>query len=845
MFEDFQPYTNCEPAGVILPKISLEGRLAGLTPFEALRELCLEGVKTRGINKQKDKRVYYDRVKHELDIIEELGFTDYMLLNWDIIKFCHDNDIPVGEGRGSAAGSLVLYLIEVTNIDPIKYNLFFERFISKSRAKKIVGDDGVTYLDGSLLCDVDNDISYEHRAKVVEYIEKKYKGKTSKILTFNTLSSKSCIRELTKYFDKAKKEEADYVSSLIPKNHGKVAPLSQAEEESEEFKGWVKEHKETFKVALILENLVKNAGVHPSGIAICHKPIEDIMPTQKTKDGDLVSAYDMDDVAALMVKFDILGLRTLSVVDRTCRRLGIDVSSINPEDEVIYKVLQDYRYPQGLFQISADTNFKAAQKVKPENLSELSDVLALSRPGSLAFIDDYVEQKDSPQPLTNLPQMDEILSPSKNILLYQEQAMAIANKVFGFSLEEAEVLRRIIGKKKVEEMPAWKEKIYDAGEELRIPIEICDFYWKVLEDSANYSFNLSHSVAYATLSAKTIYLKFQYPKEFFCSLLEMAEFEQEPLKVVAAIQEELPFFGIRLLPPNLRKSTLGFHIEGNDIRYGFSSIKGVSDKTHEALKKFSEQGEFSNKYEIFLAAKAAGLNIGVLSALIYSGCLGLEKRHRLALEAQAFNLLTDREKRNLTLRVEELGDDVLTALDKAYREQIMADSGGVIIKESRFKTFTKKFQKYKELYLRNSKYLKFCSWYFEKFLLGYSYSYSLRECFEDRFEALIDVSEIENLSPGAEFKCVGEVQDPYVNISANRNRYMRFKLSDGNTSIFSLFCDQRDKKPLSEFLKTNNLTDGDIVVVSGSTGNDGTPFVNHMKAVNTQIYTNIRQLNES
>lgn len=842
MFNDFQQYKNCEPAGVILPTIDLEGDLAGLTAFEALRKLCLDGAKERGIHKLPNKQDYYDRIKSELSIIDELGFTDYMLLNWDIIKYCHDNGIPVGEARGSAAGSCVLYFIKVTNIDPIEHNLFFERFISRSRARTIEGFDGTKYLDGSLLCDVDNDISYEHRGQVIEYIEQKYAGKTSKILTFNTLSSKSCIRELTKYFDGAVKEEADFVSALIPKLHGKVEPLAKAYESNDKFKEWADEHETSYKVGLVLENKIKNTGVHPSGIAICNTLIEDVMATQKTKDGDLVSAYDMDDVADLMVKFDILGLRTLSVVDRTCKRLGIDVADINPNDNFIYQQLQSYRHPYGLFQISADTNFRVTQKVAPMNLTELSDVVALARPGALAFIDEYVNQKLELEPLGMHDEMDNILAQSKNVLLYQEQAMAIANKVFGFSLEEAETLRRIIGKKKVEEMPVWKEKIYEAGEELELSRELCDYYWQVLEDSAHYSFNKSHSAAYATLAAKTIYLKFKHPKEFFCSLLELAEFEPDPLKAVEAIHAELPDFGLQLLPPNLHKSSMEFMIEGDNIRYGFSSIKGISDNTKEALERFAKYGEFKNKYEIFLAAKAAKLNIGALSSLIYTGSLGLDKRHRLALEAQAFNLLTDREKRNLSLKVDELGDDVLVAIDRALNEKIMADSGGLLIKESRFKTFQGKFQRYKELFLHNSKYLKFCSWFFEKHLLGYSYSHSLKECFCDRFDSLMDIKDVENLSPNTRFKCVGQIGEAYINIAASGNRYAKFNLVDGSGTVTCLFCDQRVKKPLSEFLKSNSLTEGDIVVMSGNAGRDGTPFVSSIHKIDTEIYVNTRQL---
>ena len=300
MFEDFTPYDDCEPAGVDLPKTIVDqAKLEeiGLSPDsstkEILYELARKGLRDKGITKYENKQVYFDRAKQELETLEELGFTDYILLNWDVLNFCHDNNIPTGAGRGSAAGSLVLFLLGVTNIDPIPHDLFFERFVSKSRAKKVTDKRGKEFLVGSLLPDVDSDISYDQRYKVIQYIERKHEGRTAKILTFNTFSSKLCIREATKYFDEAKEDEANQVSDMIPKLHGVVFPLTQARDETDKFKKWVEKHEKTFKNALKIENLPKNTGVHPSGIAICSEKIENIVPLQKTKDGDLVTGYDM------------------------------------------------------------------------------------------------------------------------------------------------------------------------------------------------------------------------------------------------------------------------------------------------------------------------------------------------------------------------------------------------------------------------------------------------------------------------------------------------------------------------------------------------------------------------
>jgi DNA polymerase-3 subunit alpha len=443
IFEEFTDYDDCEPAGVELPKTPVNeetlielGLNSSSSNKEIMYELARKGLRDKGITSYKNKEVYFDRVQKELTILDELGFTDYILLNWDILNYCHTQNIPTGAGRGSAAGSLVLYLLGVTNIDPIPHDLFFERFVSKSRAKKVTDKNGKEFLVGSLLPDVDSDISYEKRQQVIKYIEEVHKGKTAKILTFNTFSSKLCIREATKYFDGAKEEEAGRVSDMIPKLHGKVFSLDKAEEESEKFTDWADKHKKTFQNALKVEGLTKNAGVHPSGIAICSTDIREVVPLQKTKDGDLVTAYDMNDVADLMVKFDILGLRTLTIAHKTCQKIGLELDSVDEEDKFIYETLQNFNHPVGLFQISADTNFRVCQEVKPNNINELSDVVALARPGALQFLDEYINQKHAPTDLNLQKDLDEILSWSNNVILYQEQLMQIAHKVSQNSWKE-------------------------------------------------------------------------------------------------------------------------------------------------------------------------------------------------------------------------------------------------------------------------------------------------------------------------------------------------------------------------------------------------------------------------
>jgi DNA polymerase-3 subunit alpha len=494
MFEEFQKYETPTAVGVLLPQIKIENKYYDMlsipstsSNFDFLRKLAHKGVKDKGIDKLPNKQEYYDRAKIELSIFQELGFIDYVLLNWDILNFCHENDIPTGPGRGSAAGSLILYLIGVTKVDPIKYGLFFERFVSKSRAKKIE-HNGVTYLDGSLLADVDNDISYERRKEVIQYIEEKYKGKTSKILTMNTLSGKLCIKECGKIVGELDEAKVNEISDSIPKKFGKVAPLTEAYKESEKFRAFANLHPKVYEIARKLENLNKNTGVHPSGIAISYDEMSNLMPVQKTSDGDLVSGYDMNNVSELTVKFDILGLRTLSVLQNVAKETGIKLEEIDLSSSLIYNNLQQLQNPQGLFQIEADTNFRVCQKVKPKSLEELSAVVAIARPGALEFLQNYATYTETGSFQSVNPFFDDVLSYTGGIPLYQEQLMKMAVKV-GFTLDEAEQLRRIVGKKKVDQIEAWKQKIEDKIKENGLSEEIASILWKVAEDSANYSFN--------------------------------------------------------------------------------------------------------------------------------------------------------------------------------------------------------------------------------------------------------------------------------------------------------------------------------------------------------------------
>jgi DNA polymerase-3 subunit alpha len=843
-YNNFVAYNDAMLPGVRLPQINIEDKYytklgidVGSDNFTFLKALCYKNLTT-------DSADYVDRLEMELSIFKELDFVDYVLLNWDILNFCHENNIPTGPGRGSAAGSLVLFLVGVTKVDPIKYGLFFERFVSRSRAKKIIKDD-ITYLDGSLLPDVDNDISYDRRSEVIKYIENKHAGKTSKILTLNTLSSKLCIKECGKIVGSFSETEVNEVSDLIPKQFGRVFDLEEAYKQEDRFCVWANNNKDIYEVACKLQGINKNTGVHPSGIAISYYKIEEVCPVQKTSDGDLVSGYDMNYVAELMVKFDVLGLRTLTVVSEVCKRLNLDMTKIDLDDPNLYLNFSDLRTPQGLFQIEAETNFKVCRKVRPKNLEQLSAVIAIARPGALDFADQYATYSASGVFQLVHDFFKEELSYTGGIPLYQEQLMKMAVRL-GFTLDESEQLRRIVGKKKVSEMPAWQGKIRQKVTEQNLDPAIGDVLWKVAEDSANYSFNKSHSISYSILAAWTAYLKFNHPQEFFLALLKLSKFEPDSHLEINKISKELVQFDIELLSPDLAKSDFDFSIEGKDIRFGLNSIKGVSEKSLEALRNFRETTT-PTKFDIFIAAKQAGINIGLLSSLIQAGTLTsyTNKRSRLVLEAQAFNLLTDKEKRFACNVGPKYDYDVLTIISEcAIKANLLDEKGKPFMGDKRKETFKKKYQEYKKIYDQNKNHEKFANWIFEYKLLGYTPSTRLKNILDQSESGFTDTLEFYSTFKDETVKVVGVIEDVYKGKTKKSNStFYRFQLKDEVGSISCMFLDGGKNARLTEYIEAGlKIPEKENIVIFVGKKGDDVLWVDKIGIMDNHIYMKLSDI---
>lgn len=808
-----QPELNLH--GVRLPSFSIDNKYKhelgvseDILNSDFLKALCEQGLK----NKNLTDSSYIERLEYELETLENLGFTDYILLVWDVINFCKKNSIPTGLGRGSAAGSLVLFLIGVTGMDPIRYELFFERFVSKVRAKKKVVD-GITYLDGSLMVDVDIDVCYYNRKKILEYLDEKFEGKTAKIPTLNALKSRMCIKECGKIVSELTETEVTKISRLIPEVFNQPKSFADSYEEVPEFKKWSDANEETYKIALKLEGLVKNKSVHASAIALTHDPLEESCPIELTKEKDFISAYNMDYVSISSVKLDILGLRCVSVVNDVCDLAKIKMEDINLNDPFIYQNLQDLKTPHGLFQIEANTNFRVCQKVKPRNLEELSAVLALARPGALDYTDQYANYTNNDTYDVIHPFFEDILSTTGGVCLYQEQMMKMAHKV-GFTLDEAEILRRIVGKKKVSEVRKWKKKIKEKVKQNNLDPEIADVLWKVLEDSANYSFNKSHSIAYAATAAMTVYLKFKYPKEFFLALLKMSRHEPQPIPEISRIHREMNALNVKLLPPHLIKSKMDFSIEGDNIRFGLLSVKGISDKSIEKLQKF--KNEYSTKFEIFEAAKKAGIGIGVLCALIQAGAFDgfKQSRTRVVYEAQIWSILTPREK----ILAHEFGkkfDYDLISIIKYFYTNNNPD-GKLYIKESRQATIKKKVEKYNTIYRQNNKSEAFANWYYENKLLGYTYGTRLIDIWKKHTNSLITIDTANNCPLNSRVKIVGFVEGkPKRSISKKGSAYFKFELADENSKVDVMIFNDKMWDAIGKD-GSKGPVEGEVVIVKGT-----------------------------
>jgi len=583
---------------------------------------------------------YEERLEREIELIKQMRFAGYFLIVWDFIRFAREKCIPVGPGRGSAAGSLVAYSLHITDIDPLPNELLFERFLNPSRIS---------------FPDIDIDFCMRRRGEVISYVTEKYgRENVSQIITFGTLGAKAVIRDAGRALDMPF-AEVDRIAKLVP-NILNIT-LAEALATSPELRQ-LKENDprvaDLLGVAGQLEGLVRHASTHAAGVVISPQPLQEIVPLYKTSKDEITTQYAMDDLEKIgLLKMDFLGLTTLTVIDdclqliATTRGERLDLNSLPLDDARTYALLGK-GLTAGIFQFESRGMTDILRRVKPNRLADLTALNALYRPGPIqgGMIDDFIARRTGKKRVSyELPQLEEILAETYGVIVYQEQVIQIFNRVAGFTLGEADVVRRAMGKKKHEEMVANREQFLAGARQNGVPAAKAQRLWALVEQFAGYGFNRSHSAAYALIAYQTAYLKAYYPVEFMAALLTSEIGNQDKL---TKYLNECRDMGIEILPPDINSSDLAFTPAGNHIRFGLTAIKNVGVAAIETvLAARRKLGRFDSLLQFCENVDLRLLNKRVLESLIKAGALdslGVRRSQLMALLDRAMDLAQKRQR---------------------------------------------------------------------------------------------------------------------------------------------------------------------------------------------------------
>jgi DNA polymerase III subunit alpha len=557
---------------------------------------------------------YETRLSSEIEMIKKMHYEGYFLIVWDFIQYARAQEVPVGPGRGSAAGSLVSYALRITDVDPLQYNLLFERFLNPERVS---------------MPDIDIDFCMRRRGELIDYVTHKYgRENVSQIITFGTMAAKAAIKDVGRAMD-IPYGEVDRLAKLIPATLG--IELQVALQESPQLKAAVEsdeKFKDLMKVAMRLEGLSRHASTHAAGVVISPQPLTDLVPVYKTNRDEITTQYDMSALERIgLLKMDFLGLTTLTVLHDAVkmveanRGVQIDLERLPPDDEATYKLFSRGE-TTAIFQFESHGMRDILRRYHPTRVEDLTALNALYRPGPIqgGMIDDFINRKHGKTKVNyELPQLKDILEETYGVILYQEQVMQIANRLASFSLGEADILRRAMGKKKKEEMAAQRAKFLAGCEKNQIPEKKAVRIFDLMEEFAGYGFNKSHSCAYALLAYQTAYLKTHYPVEFMAALLTSETGNAE--KQVKYINESRGM-SIPILPPDVNESDLYFTPVGESIRFGMAAIKNVGENTAKAIRESRlSQGQFNSLYEFCERIESRFLNKRVFESLIKSGAM--------------------------------------------------------------------------------------------------------------------------------------------------------------------------------------------------------------------------------
>jgi len=583
-----------------------------------LRELVSLGLKKRYPNAGESVT---QRLEYELKVIEESNFVSYFLIVWDFIRYAREKGIPVGPGRGSAAGSVVSYCLGVTDLDPLKYNLLFERFLNPDRVT---------------MPDIDIDFCYERRDEVIEYVVSKYgRENVAQIITFGTMLAKAAIRDVARVmgFSYA---EADKIAKLIPGDLN--IKLSAAIEQEPELMDMYKNDKRVTRLidtAVVLEGVTRHASTHAAGVVISPKPLVNYLPLFKPTDNSITTGYPMGSLEKIgLLKMDFLGLRTLTVINeaikiiKRTRGIELDIEKIPLNDEKTYNLLSNAK-SIGVFQLESRGMRDLLKKLKPTVFEDLIALLALFRPGPLGsgMVDDFIKRKHGHTRVKyDHPLLESILKPTYGIMLYQEQVMQIANKLAGFSLSQADILRRAISKKLSEVIQKQRKLFVQGCEKNNVSAKAADKIFSNIEYFSGYGFNRSHSTAYALISYRTAYLKANFSIEFMAALLTS---ERDNTDKVVFYIEEAKNMSIEVLPPDVNESYSHFTVTENSIRFGLAAVKNVGQVAVASIAEARKtHGKFKTLYDFCEHVNLRLVNKRVTESLIKCGAFDSFNLHR-------------------------------------------------------------------------------------------------------------------------------------------------------------------------------------------------------------------------
>ncbi|WP_243129264.1 DNA polymerase III subunit alpha [Hathewaya massiliensis] len=629
-----------------LPKFPLE---PGVDSFQYMRDLCYEGLKERYEHITEELK---ERLEYELNIINQMGYIDYFLIVWDFIKFAKESGIMTGPGRGSGAGSMVAYTLGITKIDPIKYNLIFERFLNPERIS---------------MPDIDSDFCYERRGEVIDYVVEKYgKGNVSQIITFGTMAARACIRDVGRAMNYSY-TEVDKIAKMIPtmlsitidKALELNPDLAKVYEEDERVK-------ELIDVSRSLEGLPRHTSTHAAGVVIASQPLVHYVPLSKNEES-IVSQFDMVTLEELgLLKMDFLGLRTLTVIRDTVdiikytKGIEIDIDSIDYDDKKVYSMIGEGK-TAGIFQLESPGMTSFMKELKPDSLEDIIAGISLYRPGPMAEIPRYLKNKRNPEEVEyDTPQLENILDVTYGCMVYQEQVMQIVRDLAGYSMGRSDLVRRAMSKKKHKVMEEERKNfiygIVDDKGEVVVPgcirngisEKVANKIYDSMMDFASYAFNKSHAAAYAVVAYQTAYLMRYYPTEYIAAMLNSVMGTSEKIAFYSKFAENV---GIRVLPPDINKSYAKFTVEDQCIRFGMRAVKNVGiNVINSIVEARKNKGEFKDFMDFASKIDVSAINKRAVESLIKAGAFDEFKIFRsqlLAIYEKVLDGVGNEKKRNI------------------------------------------------------------------------------------------------------------------------------------------------------------------------------------------------------